>query len=53
MCIRDRIHTANITAVGVTNILEAMRAEKPDARFYQASSSEMYGLIQQLSLIHI
>ncbi len=42
-----QIHTANITAVGVTNILEAMRAEKPDARFYQASSSEMYGLIQQ------
>jgi len=44
---RQPIHTANITAVGVTNILEAMRAEKPDARFYQASSSEMYGLIQQ------
>lgn len=44
---RQPIHTANITAIGVTNILEAMRAEKPDARFYQASSSEMYGLIQQ------
>ena len=44
---RQPIHTANITAVGVTNILEAMRAEKPDARFYQASSSEMFGLIQQ------
>ena len=44
---RQPILTANITAVGVTNILEAMRAEKPDARFYQASSSEMYGLIQQ------
>jgi len=35
--------TANVTAVGVTNLLEAMRAEKPDARFYQASSSEMFG----------
>ena len=44
---RQSIHTGNITAIGVTNILEAMRAEKPDARFYQASSSEMYGLIQQ------
>lgn len=41
------ILTANITAVGVTNILEAIRAEKSDARFYQASSSEMYGLIQE------
>ena len=44
---RQPVLTANITAVGVTNVLEAMRAEKPDARFYQASSSEMYGLIQQ------
>lgn len=39
--------TANITAVGVTNMLEAVRIEKPDCRFYQASSSEMYGLIQE------
>lgn len=39
--------TANITAVGVTNALEAIRLVKPDTRFYQASSSEMYGLIQQ------
>ncbi len=44
---RQPILTANITAVGVTNLLEAMRAEKPDARFYQASSSEMFGLIQE------
>lgn len=44
---RQPILTANITAVGVTNILEAIRLVKPDARFYQASSSEMYGLIQQ------
>ncbi len=41
------ILTANITAVGVTNILEAIRLVKADARFYQASSSEMYGKIQQ------
>ena len=44
---RQPILTANITAVGVTNILEAIRAEQPEARFYQASSSEMYGLIQE------
>ena len=39
--------TAQITAVGVTVMLEAVRLGAPDARFYQASSSEMYGLIQQ------
>ena len=39
--------TANITAVGVVNMLEAMRNAQPDARFYQASSSEMYGRIQE------
>lgn len=39
--------TAQVTALGVTNILEAVRIVRPEARFYQASSSEMYGLIQQ------
>ena len=39
--------TANVTGVGVANMLEAMRIAAPGARFYQASSSEMYGLIQQ------
>ncbi len=39
--------TAEFTAVGVTRVLEAMRAAKPDARFYQASSSEMFGKVQQ------
>ena len=39
--------TAQVTAVGVTNILEAVRLVRPSARFYQASSSEMYGLIQE------
>ncbi|MBB3234973.1 GDP-mannose 4,6-dehydratase [Phyllobacterium endophyticum] len=39
--------TGQVTALGVTNVLEAVRLEKPDARFYQASSSEMYGLIQE------
>ncbi|TDT96949.1 GDPmannose 4,6-dehydratase [Azorhizobium sp. AG788] len=41
------ILTANITAVGVTNVLEAVRIVAPTARFYQASSSEMYGKIQE------
>lgn len=40
------ILTANSTAVGVTNILEAVRIIKPSAHFYQASTSEMFGLIQ-------
>ena len=44
---RQPIVTANITAVGVTNVLEAVRIAKPDTRFYQASSSEMYGMVQQ------
>jgi len=39
--------TAEFTAVGVCRLLEAMRAVKPDARFYQASSSEMFGKVQQ------
>ena len=40
------ILTGQVTALGVTNILEAIRLVKPDTRFYQASSSEMYGLVQ-------
>jgi GDPmannose 4,6-dehydratase len=39
--------TAQVTGVGVVNVLEAVRLESPEARFYQASSSEMYGLIQE------
>ena len=39
--------TAQVTALGVTNMLEAIRLTDTDARFYQASSSEMYGLIQE------
>lgn len=40
------ISTAEIDAVGVTNMLEAIRLVKPEARFYQASTSEMFGLVQ-------
>lgn len=39
--------TAQATGVGVVNMLEALRLEAPEAHFYQASSSEMYGLIQE------
>ncbi|GJE43436.1 GDP-mannose 4,6-dehydratase [Methylobacterium soli] len=39
--------TGAVTGLGCANVLEAVRIEKPDARFYQASSSEMYGLIQE------
>ncbi len=38
--------TGQVTAMGVSNILEAVRIVAPKTRFYQASSSEMYGLIQ-------
>ena len=38
--------TGLVTGLGVTNMLEAMRLACPTVRFYQASSSEMYGLIQ-------
>lgn len=41
------ILTGEVTGLGVTNILEAIRLECPQVRFYQASSSEMYGLIQE------
>jgi GDPmannose 4,6-dehydratase len=39
--------TGTITGLGCANVLEAVRIQRPSARFYQASSSEMYGLIQQ------
>lgn len=38
--------TAQVTGMAVANILEAVRLANPDARFYQASTSEMFGLIQ-------
>ena len=39
--------TGEFTALGVTRMLEAIRLAKPDARFYQASSSEMFGKVQE------
>lgn len=40
--------TAEIDALGVTNMLEAIRTVKPSCRFYQASTSEMFGLVQAI-----
>jgi GDPmannose 4,6-dehydratase len=40
-------YTADVTGVGVARLLEALRSLKPDARFYQASSSEMYGKVEE------
>ena len=40
--------TAEFTGVGVTRMLEAMREVCPEVRFYQASSSEMFGKVRQV-----
>jgi GDPmannose 4,6-dehydratase len=40
------ILTAQVTGVGAVNVLEAVRIVNSEARFYQASTSEMFGLIQ-------
>jgi GDPmannose 4,6-dehydratase len=39
--------TGHVTGLGAANLLEAMRIARPGARFYQASSSEMFGRIQE------
>src|SRR6187200_167105 len=39
--------TAEFTGVGVTRLLEALRETCPEARFYQASSSEMFGKVRE------
>lgn len=40
------ILTAEVTGVGVVNLLEAIRLNNPSVKFNQASTSEMFGLIQ-------
>jgi GDPmannose 4,6-dehydratase len=42
------ITTAEITGVGVVNLLEAIRIVNPSIRFYQASTSEMFGKVQSI-----
>jgi len=43
---RQPMLTANVTGIGALQILEAIRDFSPKSRFYQASTSEMFGLIQ-------
>jgi GDPmannose 4,6-dehydratase len=42
------ILTANVDAIGVLRLLEAIRIFSPKTRFYQASTSELFGLVQQI-----
>lgn len=44
---RQPVLTGEVTALGVTRILEAVRLVKPDIRFYQASTSEMFGKVRE------
>ena len=51
--IQEALDEANVTlddidAIGVTNMLEAIRIVKPECRFYQASTSEMFGKVQAI-----
>jgi GDPmannose 4,6-dehydratase len=41
------VFTGEVTAIGVTRILDAVRIADPDIRFYQASSSEMFGKVRE------
>jgi len=43
---RQPLLTGNVTALGVANVLEAIRIANPAIRFFQASSSEMFGKVQ-------
>ena len=45
---RQPVLTGEITALGVTRLLDAIRIVDPKIRFYQASSSEMFGKVQQV-----
>ena len=48
---RQPVLTSEFTATGVTRVLEAIRHVRPQARFYQASSSEMFGKVQAVPQI--
>ena len=41
------VFTGEVTALGVTRVLDAIRLVDPDIRFYQASTSEMFGKVQE------
>jgi GDPmannose 4,6-dehydratase len=38
--------TGSVTGIGAVNVMEAVRLSRPEARFYQASSSEMFGMVR-------
>ncbi len=42
------VFTGDVTALGVTRILDAIRTVNPEIRFYQASSSEMFGKVREV-----
>ena len=42
------VFTGDVTGLGVTRLLDAIRTTNPEARFYQASSSEMFGKVQEV-----
>ena len=44
---KEPVYTADVDGLGVTRMLEALRRVTPDARFYQASSSEMFGKVKE------
>lgn len=43
----EPVHTADVTALGVARLLEAIRQVNPQIKMYQASSSEMFGKVQE------
>ena len=45
---KQPVLTGEFTALGVTRVLDAMRIIDPEARFYQASSSEMFGQVREV-----
>jgi len=42
------VYTSDVDAMGVLRVLDTLRTLRPDARFYQASTSEMFGLVQEV-----
>src|SRR3989344_2787502 len=45
---KQPVHTAEITAIGAHRVLDAVREINPKIKFYQASSSEMYGWVKEI-----
>jgi GDPmannose 4,6-dehydratase len=44
---KQPVYTSDVTGIGVTRLLEAVRSNAPEARFYQASTSEMFGEVTE------